>query len=316
MAEVLCPIMLTRQLEIFRTVMRTGSTAKAARTLSISQPAVSQSIKQLEAHTGFALFFRARSRLEPTAEARALLAEVDRVYVGLDAIEHRIRSLRDGGIDTLAIAVYPALGLGFMPRALARFAKRYGRRKLPRISLQLCSSKEVLQRVRAAEVDFGLMADELAPDGVEHSIFATMQAVVVLPRHHALARRASIPPKLLAKHPLIALNPEDAARIRLERLFAEHGERLSVAIETPFAASVCALVRAGLGVGVVNPMTALDFAGPDIALRPLQLAADFTSVLVLPPGKPLSNVARLLISAMHSQYEDDLVAVQGAMLST
>ena len=293
--------------------MRAGSTAKAALTLSISQPAVSQSIKQLETHAGFTLFFRARSRLEPTAEAHALLAEVDRAFVGLDAIEHRIRSLRDGGTDTLAIAVYPALGLGFMPRALARLAKNYGRRKLPRISLQLCSSKDVLQRVRSAEVDFVLMADELPPVGVDHSVFATMQAIVVLPRQHLLAKRASIPPKLLAKHPLIALNPEDAARNRLERLFEHEGERMSVAIETPYAASVCALVRAGLGVGVVNPLTALDYLGAELVARPLQRAMDFTSVLVIPLGKPLSSIARQLISAMRSQLEEDLAAVQQAM---
>lgn len=296
--------------------MRAGSTSKAARTLSISQPAVSQSIKQLETHAGFTLFFRARSRLEPTAEAHALLAEVDRAFVGLDAIEHRIRSLRDGGTDTLSIAVYPALGLGFMPRALARLAKNYGRRNLPRISLQVCSSKDVLQRVRSAEVDFGLMADELPPVGVDHSVFATMQAVVVLPRHHPLAKRASIPPKLLAKHPLIALNPEDAARNRLERLFEQEGERMSVAIETPYAASVCALVRAGLGVGVVNPLTALDYMGTELVVRPLQRATDFTSVLVIPLGKPLSSIARQLISAMHSQLEADLMAVQQAMTSS
>jgi DNA-binding transcriptional LysR family regulator len=294
--------------------MRAGSTSKAARTLSISQPAVSQSIKQLETHAGFTLFFRARSRLEPTAEAHALLAEVDRAFVGLDAIEHRMRSLRDGGTDTLAFAVYPALGLGFMPRALARLTKSYGRRKLPRLSLQVCSSKDVLQRVRSAEVDFGLMADELPPVGVDHSVFATMQAIVVLPRHHPLAKRVSIPPKLLAKHPLIALNPEDAARHRLERLFEQEGERMSVAIETPYAASVCALVRAGLGVGVVNPLTALDYLGAELVARPLQRATDFTSVLVIPLGKPLSSIARQLISAMHSQLEEDLAAVQRDML--
>ena len=307
--------MLTRQLEIFRAVMRAGSTAKAARMLSISQPAVSQSIRQLEAHAGFTLFFRARSRLEPTAEAHALLAEVDRAFIGLDAIEHRIRSLRDGGTDTLVVAAYPALGLGFMPRALARLAKNLGDRKLPRISLQVCSSKDVLQRVLAADVDFGLMADELPAIGVDHSVFATMRAIVVLPRNHLLAKRASIPAKLLAKHPLIALNPEDAARNRLQRLFEQEGERLTVAIETPYAASVCALVRAGLGVGVVNPLTALDYAGPTLALRPLEQAADFTSLLVLPPGKPLSAVARQLISAMHSQLEEDLAQVQRAMIS-
>jgi DNA-binding transcriptional LysR family regulator len=298
--------MIARQLEIFRCVMRVGSTAKAARALDISQPAVSQSIKALEAHAGFALFFRARSRLEPTPEAHALLAEVDRAFVGLDAIEHRIRALRDGADGTLSIAVYPALGLGFLPRALARFAANQKRGKLPKISLQVCSSKDVLQRVRTAEVDFGLMADELPAAGVDHSVFATMQAVIVLPKRHPLAQHKRITPKQLAKHPLIALNPEDAARLRLERLFAEEGEQLHAAIETPYAASVCALVREGLGLGVVNPLTAIDYIGERLLVRPLERAAEFTSVLVIPPGKPLSKSAQALIAVLREQLVVDL----------
>jgi DNA-binding transcriptional LysR family regulator len=300
--------MIARQLEIFRCVMRVGSTAKAAKTLTISQPAVSQSIKQLELHAGFALFNRTRSRLEPTHEAHVLLAEVDRAFIGLDAIEHRIRSLRDGTDGMLSVAVYPAFGLGFMPRALARFAAGFAEHSTPKISLQLCSSKEVLQRVRTAEFDFGLMADELTPSGVDHSVFATMQAVVVLPKTHPLTKRTTITVKQLAKCSLIALNPEDAARMRLEVLFAKSGETLNAIIETPYAASVCAMVREGLGVGIVNPLSAIDYAGRDLVLRPLASATEFTSLLVIPPGRPLSGAARSLISAMRSQLAIDLSA--------
>jgi DNA-binding transcriptional LysR family regulator len=305
--------MIARQLEIFRCVMRVGSTTKAARAMGISQPAVSQSIKLLEKHAGFALFFRARSRLEPTPEAHALLAEVDSAFIGLDAIEHRIRALRDGSDGSLSVAVYPALGLGFMPRVLARFAGTRKRVKLPKISLQVCSSKEVLQRVRTADVDFGLMADELPPTGVDHSVFATMQAVVVLPHKHPLALQKRITPKLLSRYPLIALNPEDAARLRLEKLFAEEGERLNVAMETPYAASVCALVREGLGVGVVNPLTAIDYVGERLVVRALDCAAEFTSVLIIPPGKPLSKAAQTLLATMRVQLACDLARGQELM---
>lgn len=97
--------MIARQLEIFRCVKRVGSTAKAVRALDISQPAVSQSIKPHEAHAGFPLFFRARSRLEPTPEAHALLAEIDLALIGLGAIEHRIRALRNGADGNLSVAV-------------------------------------------------------------------------------------------------------------------------------------------------------------------------------------------------------------------
>ena len=64
----------------------------------------------------------------------------------------------------------------------------------------------------------------------------------------------------LAEVPFLALNPEDASRRRLEAALAQHNVQLRVAAHTPYAASVCELALRGLGVGLVNPITALDYA--------------------------------------------------------
>jgi DNA-binding transcriptional LysR family regulator len=70
--------------------------------------------------------------------------------------------------------------------------------------------------------------------------------------------------------------------------------------------SVCALVREGLGVGVVNPLTAIDYVDGGVAIRSLEKATAFTSVLVLPPGKPLSKLAQQLLATLRQQLEIDL----------
>ena len=86
--------MLLREIEVFRSVMSVGSASKAAALLGVTQPAISQSLRRLEEAAGFPLFRRLRGRLQPTPEAQALLVEVERVFVGLSSIEHRMRSLK------------------------------------------------------------------------------------------------------------------------------------------------------------------------------------------------------------------------------
>ena len=53
-------------------------------------------------------------------------------------------------------------------------------------------------------------------------------------------------------------------------------------VETHSAASICAMVRAGVGVAVVNPLTALDYAGSEIVIRPFSLSVPFTVSLIRP----------------------------------
>ena len=87
------------EIETFRALMRSSSTPKAATLLGVTQPAVSQSLKRLEPQAALPLFSRSGGRLLPTPEAHALLLEIDRVFIGMDAINHRLASLRNFGVN-------------------------------------------------------------------------------------------------------------------------------------------------------------------------------------------------------------------------
>lgn len=285
--------------------MASGSARKAAALLGVTQPAVSQSVKRLEDQAGFELFQRLRGRLVPTPEAKALLVEVERVFVGLSAIEHRLKSLKEFGVNRLQIACYPAFGLGFMPRALSRLKVSSKSAPWPQVSLQVLSSKDVRDRVVSGLADFGLMADEISTEGLEHSVFARFPGVVVMKKGHPLARHKQIKPEQLAETPFLALNQEDASRRRLETQLAEHGVNLSVAVQTPYAVSVCEMALLGLGVGMVNPITALDYADRGLVIRKLSVDVSFACLLAIPAGHMLSGTAKQLLSLMRSQLAQD-----------
>lgn len=296
------------EIETFRALMRAGTTHKAAQLLHVTQPAISQSLKRLETQAGLALFKRSGGRLIPTPEAHALMLEVERTFVGMDSIEHRLRSLREFGLGRLEISCYPAFGLGFMPRALARLQTELTRKELtswPQVSLQVLSSKDVRERVSMGVSDFGLMADELPLEGIDHSDFARMNGVVVMPKGHALERFKAIKPEQLSEIPFIALNPEDASRRRLETQLQTHGTHLKVAVHTPYAASVCEMALQGLGIGLVNPITALDYVDRGLSVRKLTVDVKFSCILVLPSGKVLSQTAQSFLATMRHQLAQD-----------
>jgi DNA-binding transcriptional LysR family regulator len=290
-----------RDIEIFRSVMLAGTASKTATLLGISQSAVSQSLRKLEQSAGLRLFERVRGRLVPTPEARILLADVERHFVGLEVIEHRIRSLRSNESNRLALAAYPALGLNFLPRVVAAFITQFPG---TRISLQVMSSREVHQQVLSGQVDLGLMADEMPVAGLEHSPFLRIPGVLVARGDHPLAAAAVVGPGDLHGAAFISLNAEDASRKRLEVLLENAGVRLEPVVETPYSQTVCELAFLGVGVGVANPVTALDFVERGLVLRRLAVDVTFEGILLFRTDKMLSDSARKFLSFMRIQLSE------------
>ena len=84
-----------RQLEIFRAVMQGGSTKNAARLLLISQPAVSNMLRQFEDQLKFKLFERVSGRLRATHEADVLYENTEKLFSDFDAVQNLVEDLSD-----------------------------------------------------------------------------------------------------------------------------------------------------------------------------------------------------------------------------
>jgi DNA-binding transcriptional LysR family regulator len=83
-------------------------------------------------------------------------------------------------------------------------------------------------------------------------------------------------------------------------------------VETHSAASVCAMVRAGAGVSVVNPLTALDYASSGVVARRFSVAVPFTVSLIRPLHRPASALVSAFSEHMHDCmhiYTDPLNAL-------
>ncbi|MDQ1080310.1 LysR substrate-binding domain-containing protein [Pseudoroseomonas cervicalis] len=277
-----------RQLEAFRAVLRAGSVGGAAELLTLSQPAVTKLLRALEEETGLALFDRSRRRLAPTPEARRFEAEVEALFAAARRVDQLAIDMRSTGMGELRVACLPLFGASFMPALLAEFAKGEGR---PRVALTVASSHEVAEMVQRGGADLGFALPVAAVASLHAAPPYRLPAMVLLPPGHRLAGRAELAPRELEGEACISLGGQYRLRHLADELFERHGVRRVMVAETQNAQAACAMVAAGLGFAVTDPVSAQGFAGRAAALR-LAPGTAFHIHVLAPPGRPLALLAR------------------------
>jgi len=285
-------VLTFRQIEAFRAVMTCGTTTRAAEIMRISQPAVSRLLGEIERAVRLQLFDRGKGRIRPTAEAYMFYEEVQRAFVGLDRLHFAAENIRSFSSGTLRIASLPALGHAFLPRAIAAFRRQY-----PGLSilLNIRSSEAVKDLVKSGQFDVGFAADEISVTGVRSELFTSPAAVCVVPSDHALVDRAELGPEDLSGVPFIALASEDAARARIDQAFEQLGIGRSYVVETQYSLTICNLVRNGVGVGLVNPLTLEGLDCNGITVIPFRPRILFRTLQITPPDGRLSQAANMFV---------------------
>ena len=290
-----------RHIEVFRAVMTAGSATGAADLLHSSQPTVSRELARLESLLGFALFERAQGRLRPNARALALWDEVQRSWQGLERVVDRAVALGRSDAVQLSILCLPALAHALLPGATARLAHSN-----PQARLSVTPQEPPLleEWMSAQRFDLGLCEQTSAPPGTRAEVLLTLDEVAVLPAEHALAQKPVLDVADFSDEFFVSLSAEDPYRRLIDARFAEAGVARALRVETHSAAAVCAMVQQGLGLAIVNPVTALAAANDRLVVRRLAFSIPFSVTALLPLYRaPLPEVAPML-DALRSQALD------------
>jgi len=294
-----------RQLEAFRAVMLTGSVTRAAHSMHLSQPAVSKLIADLEYAIGFKLFVRSKgSTLVITPEAGYFFHEVERSFIGIDALKKTATDIRNLSTGNLHIASLPALSFSFLPQVVREFRADH-----PGVSIHLDthSSSTVRQLVANQQFDMGLATRAHEVSGVAATTFLRSVGACILPPGHRLAARPYIEPADLAGEPFISLMHGDQTRRRIDRIFEDAGVERDLVVETQYAITHCNLVTLGVGCSIVNPATAIDFIAQGLAIVPFRPRIEFEYMLFTPELRPLPEIALRFIEVM-TRVRDRMVA--------
>lgn len=271
-----------RQIETYQAVMTYGTTSRAAEALGISQPAVSKAIATLERSIGFKLFDRENGRLTPSAEGQLFFREVQISLAGLAKLRSAAARIRDYGSGDIRLACLSAFSTNLVPSAISRFRKKHPQ---VAVSLLVTGSSVIRDMVAANQLDIAVTADEIDSSGVEAEPFAEIAAVLAMPPGHPLSAKDVITPRNLDQLPFVALAPEDTTRHEAEAIFLEHGVTPHVVVETAYSSTICALVLAGAGCGIVDPITATGYVERGLVLRPMEPAVSFRTLMLFPTQK-------------------------------
>lgn len=275
------------ELEALHATIANGTTAGAADRLGCSQSSVSRALALLEARIGVPLFERTGRTLRPTAEALAINEELDGVFTALDRVASGTAALRGSG--RLSIAAPPAFAIPLVSRVAARFRALY-----PEVVIQLevAASDAVVALVAEGGADLGITDSAPLHSGVRLEPFRLSTLACALPAGHALAERTILTPVDLTGIPCIALARRHSMRSRIDRLFTEAGVVRRIVAETSTAISAIELVRAGIGVALMNPYPLADDADVSLIWRSFEPALEYRTCCILPAGRPPSPHAR------------------------
>lgn len=275
------------ELEALHATIANGTTAGAADRLGCSQSSVSRALALLEARIGVPLFERTGRTLRPTAEALAINEELDGVFTALDRVASGAAALRGGG--RLSIAAPPAFAIPLVSRVAARFRALY---PAVVIQLEVAASDAVVALVAEGGADLGITDSAPLHSGVRLEPFRLSTLACALPAGHALAERTILTPVDLTGIPCIALARRHSMRSRIDRLFTEAGVVRRIVAETSTAISAVELVRAGIGVALMNPYPLADDSDVSLIWRPFEPALEYRTCCILPAGRPPSPHAR------------------------
>lgn len=237
------------QYRIFKEVADAGNLTAAAQRLYISQSAVSQSIKALEASLEAQLFTRLPRGVSLTAEGQTLYEYASKALGLLQAGEHHLQQMRELVTGELSIGINSTLMKYFLMPILESYHKAYPQ---IRIHIHGGTSGRVLEALKDGQIDLAFCTTP-AESSALHMVtcFPTHTAFVAAPDYPCDFTRAYTTEEIAA-FPLILLEKKASSRTYLEKYFLQSGVRLTPEIELGARSLLVDLAKIGFGVAGVT----------------------------------------------------------------
>jgi DNA-binding transcriptional LysR family regulator len=251
------------QLHTLRTVLATGSYARAAAELRYTPSAVSQQMSALEKATGLVLFERSAQSVRPTAHAQLLAERAADVLAMLAGLDREVAAIARGETGQLRIGSFPTASARLLPAALATL-----RQQRPGVEIEVDEGEldALLPRLLSGELDLALAYRyDTVPAGWPGRLAETEllrePLFLLLPAGHRLAGTGPLRLAALAAERWVAPLADSPGALNLDRLAARAGFLPRVSFRSNDYSVVRGLVGAGLGVALVPGLGISDTDG-------------------------------------------------------
>ncbi|WP_407330489.1 LysR family transcriptional regulator [Enterovibrio sp. 27052020O] len=234
-----------RQLRYFVSVAEQKNFTRAARKLNIAQPALSISIKKLEASLGLNLFDRNERQVHLTQEGQALLPHAYRILRMVEDANTEMAELRGLQKGEVRVGVPGMLGSYFFPSILMGFKSKYPDLKL---SVVEAGTQSIRQMLLDGELDIGVIHSQDVPAALDTTHLISSQMVAVTSVDHPLAAQTSMSFQSFFNEELVMFKKGYFHREFIDRICASHKITPNLSFETNLLAMILNIVRHGFAI--------------------------------------------------------------------
>lgn len=230
---------------IFYVVATSGSITKAAGELFISQPAVSQSIKQLETQIGGRLFKRTSKGMELTYEGKMIYDYIKQANELIGKAEKKFSQLKELTYGEIKIGASDTITKHYLLKYIKRFIEKY-----PDISVKVTNrtTGETINLLKSGKVDIGFINVPLEDDFLDITNVVDTEDVFVCNSDWISRYNEPLTPEAIANEPLIMLEKLSNTRRVIDEHFAELGVVLSPMLELGSLDLMLDMAKVGLGI--------------------------------------------------------------------
>ena len=264
-----------RQLECFLEIVRQGSFSKAASILHVTQPSISEMIKNLEDEIGTPLLYRGARRIELTDVGQAVLEESQQIVSLFNNFAGNVKESLLHKRGKIRIGIPSITASTIFPRVLGEFKRLH-----PNIELQLheFGSKKIRQGVNEGTLDIGIVCT-LPDRGEAFEVFPFVEDPlwIIVHARHPMANYSSVNFADLANESFIQYSQDFSLHDQIVNRCKLSGFQPSIICETSQREFMTQMVEAGLGIALLpskicaelNPksIVSIPLADPQIFLQ-------------------------------------------------
>jgi DNA-binding transcriptional LysR family regulator len=241
-------------LRLFSAVVENEGVVAAARSLRLSQPAVSRAVRELETQMGIPLLERTTRRVRLTPEGREIYQQARAVYLAERAVEDtaaRLKGLRQG---SLHVGASTTIATYVLPPVISAFAKQH-----PEIDVRLSAvhTRIIVERLKSHALDVALAEAPVDDREVTVTPWRIDHMVVIAAADHPLSG-STVSPKRLGGETFILREPESGTRAIVLSALRQAGIEPSRVMSIDDTEVIKQVVAEGLGIGVVSRSAVAD----------------------------------------------------------
>lgn len=237
-----------QQLEYFHMVATMQHFTRAAEQLSITQPALSRSIAQLENELGVQLFDRQRRTVQLNQYGHKFHEHTLRILQEMQEAKRGLLSMQNPQYGDVSLAFLKSLGINFIPRMIRRYLDLN-----PHVNFQLSqrSTSAMIDQLKRGTIDLFISPFTDTSPEIEWQPLWTEELFLFVHQHHPLALKNGVHLDDIAHQPFIVLKHGYDSRAIVDEMFASMHQRPHIAFEGEEVVSLLGFVSANLGIALL-----------------------------------------------------------------